>query len=271
MTSSEGLLPVPGADLYYQQRGAGPPLLLLQGGSGAAEHSDALAARLISRWTVLTHDRRGLSRSCLQGPIGAHDVSVHADDARRLLDAVATEPAVVVGASIGALIGLDLLARHPDRVRCLVAHEPPAVGLLSGADRVAAERLDDAVEDAHREGGPPAAIPHLMALVGLSSPPGPPPNPRAAEDLAFFLQHDFPAVRRYEPDLVALRSVAGRVFPAAGGMSTDVYAHRCARALATALGRPLATFPGGHNGFISHPRECAALLQELLRSCVAAG
>ncbi|WP_232660355.1 alpha/beta fold hydrolase [Pseudonocardia sp. TRM90224] len=264
MKPSEGVLPVPGADLYYRRRGAGPPLLLMQGGSGAAEHSDALAAGLSDRWTVLTYDRRGLSRSCLHGPVGAHGVAVHADDARRLLDALAEEPAVVVGASIGALIGLDLLARHPDRVRLLVAHEPPAVGLLGGADRAAAEQLEAAAASAYRVGGLPAAVPHLMAMVGFSAPEGPPPAPQAIRDLAFFLEHDLPAVRRYEPDRDALQGVAERMLPAAGETSTDVYAHRCARALAAALGRPLATFPGGHNGFISHPQECVARLLELL-------
>ncbi len=35
------------------------------------------------------------------------------------------------GSSAGALIGLELVARHPELVRTLVAHEPPAHYLVS--------------------------------------------------------------------------------------------------------------------------------------------
>jgi len=45
---------------------------------------------------------------------------------RRLRD----EPASVFGNSSGAIIGLELAARHPEQVRVLVAHEPPLFELL---------------------------------------------------------------------------------------------------------------------------------------------
>jgi pimeloyl-ACP methyl ester carboxylesterase len=34
------------------------------------------------------------------------------------------------GGSLGGLTGLDLVARHPQQVRTLVVHEPPATELL---------------------------------------------------------------------------------------------------------------------------------------------
>ena len=49
---------------------------------------------------------------------------------RRLRD----EPASVFGNSSGAIIGLELAARHPEQVRVLVAHEPPLFELLSDRD-----------------------------------------------------------------------------------------------------------------------------------------
>jgi pimeloyl-ACP methyl ester carboxylesterase len=45
------------------------------------------------------------------------------------------EPAFVFGSSIGALIGLDLIARNPEQVRILIAHDPPAWELLPVAER----------------------------------------------------------------------------------------------------------------------------------------
>jgi len=124
------LLAVPGARLHHRLRGSGPLLLMLQAGDGRAEGTDNLAEHLQDRWTVLSYDRRGLVRSPLDDPASVVDLSIHADDASRLLSSCTDRPAVVFGASIGAVIGLELLRRHPGQVALLVAHEPPVVALL---------------------------------------------------------------------------------------------------------------------------------------------
>jgi pimeloyl-ACP methyl ester carboxylesterase len=80
----------------------------------------------------------------------------------------------VFGSSIGALIGLDLIARHPEQVRLLVAHEPPAWELLPEDER---DRATRAVEDAEitfqREGVVPAFKKawHLRRLTTLIASP----------------------------------------------------------------------------------------------------
>ena len=59
-----GTLPVPGATLFYKVLGSGPLLLLLPGGSGDAEAAfNGIAGHLADQFTLLTYDRRGLSRS----------------------------------------------------------------------------------------------------------------------------------------------------------------------------------------------------------------
>lgn len=72
--------------LYYTVRGSGPMLLILQGGAGNADGSEALANELSSDFTVVTYDRRGLSRST---PIRAerYEIATHADDAAQLIGA----------------------------------------------------------------------------------------------------------------------------------------------------------------------------------------
>jgi hypothetical protein len=82
-------LKVPGATLYYEVRGAGPVLLMICGGIYDAAAPAELAQRLADRHTVVTYDRRGNSRSPLDEPPGPQRVEVHADDAHRLLTAVA--------------------------------------------------------------------------------------------------------------------------------------------------------------------------------------
>ena len=126
-------LQVPGATLYYKLRGTGPLLLVLPGDDGDADVSDGVTEYLTERYSVLTYDRRGLSRS----PIADHEailrLSTHSEDVHYLLAAVTSQPAVVIANSIGGLIGLDLVARHPEQVRLLIAHEPPILLGENGA------------------------------------------------------------------------------------------------------------------------------------------
>ena len=94
-----------------------------------------LAGRLADRYTVVAYDQRGHSRSALDGEPEDIPVAVHADDAAAILAAVGNGPAYVYGISGGGTIGLELVARHPDLVRTLVAHEPPLMELLPDAER----------------------------------------------------------------------------------------------------------------------------------------
>lgn len=267
--SRTGSLPVPGAVLCYKVRGAGPPLVMLQGGDGDADSTDALAERLIDRYTVLSYDRRGLARSPLDDPSAPVDLSVHAQDAASLISEVGDRPALVFGSSLGALLALELITRHPEVVRLLVAHESPATELLPAGQRELAVRAQQQVEELHRREGIPAAMRQFIDIAGIDFTDReadveiPRPKPERISNLEFFLTHDAPAVRQYRLNLPALRAHADRILPAAGQTST-AFPRDCAEALATALQRPLATFPGGHSGFILRPRAFAARLRELL-------
>ncbi|HEU4542632.1 MAG TPA: alpha/beta hydrolase [Jiangellaceae bacterium] len=52
----------------------------------------------------------------------------HADDLHRLISALDAGPVDIFASSGGAVNALALVARHPEQVRALVAHEPP-IGL----------------------------------------------------------------------------------------------------------------------------------------------
>jgi pimeloyl-ACP methyl ester carboxylesterase len=110
-------------------------LLVLQGGAAGARGSDALAAELADAFTIVSFDRRGLSQSAMDEGAPAPTIESHADDAYRLLVSLGSVPAFVFGNSIGALIGLELVGRHPEHVRLLVAHEAPAAEVLDEPER----------------------------------------------------------------------------------------------------------------------------------------
>ena len=63
----------------------------------------------------------------------------------------ARETADVFGSSGGAVTGLALVARHPGRVRTLVAHEPPLLELLPDATEQRA-KTEAVIDTFHRDG-----------------------------------------------------------------------------------------------------------------------
>jgi acetyltransferase/esterase len=125
----EGLVEVVGASIHYQVSGHGPTLLLLSPGDGDADVFSGITP-LLDGFTVVTCDRRGQARSPIVDPAEPVTIATHADDMARVLVAVTTHGARVFGAGLGAVIGLELVARHPHRVSTLVAFEPSLPTLL---------------------------------------------------------------------------------------------------------------------------------------------
>jgi pimeloyl-ACP methyl ester carboxylesterase len=270
-TARDDTLRVPGANLYYRVRGRGPLLLFLAGGDGDADTADALCDQLHDRYTVVTYDRRGLSRSSIDACVAAPTLTTHSDDVHHLLAALTSEPASALGSSIGAVIGLNLVARHPEQVHTLVAHEPPVWQLLPDRDREAAVRDQEDVEHTFERDGAAAAMVQFARFAGVDlqdREPGvtvaPPATPRRVANLTFLFNYDLPAVRLHQLDLAALRGTPARVVPAAGRSFPDSPPHKCAEALAARLDTALEEFPGGHTGWLLRPKAFAAKLREII-------
>jgi pimeloyl-ACP methyl ester carboxylesterase len=288
-------LAVPGASLYYEVRGSGHVLLMICGGIYDAAALAPLADLLADRWTVVTYDRRGNSRSPLDEPSAPQDVDTHVDDAHRLLLAVGDErPAAVFGNSSGAQIALGLTAQHPDQVRIVVAHEPPVFGLLDDAahwqavlDEVEAVRAADGTDAAMATFGaamargadaagatPPSDVPvegpaDVRADVPVDVPVDLPPEvaamfARFEVNTAYFVEREVPVFGRWVPDLAALRNDGVRVVPAVGADSEGEPPHRAGQAVADLLGVDALVLPGGHGGFGTHTARFAEVLRQVL-------
>ena len=162
----------------------------------------------------------------------------------------------------GAVNALALVATHPEDVRTLVAHEPPAASALPDAD-MAVAACRDIQETYHRGGFGPA----MAKFIGLVSAQGPLPADyldRPAPDPAMFglpagddgtrtdplLQQNIVTCNAYEHDFDALRAASTRVVIGVGTTSADGLAGRGGLAVAERLGIPAVTFPGGHDGFL---------------------
>lgn len=269
-----GTLPVPGATLYYEVSGAGPVLLLLPGSGGDAAVFDPILEPLAQHFTVVTIDPRGYSRSVLDpGPPADIEVAVQSEDAHLLLEhlAPAGEDAYVFGGSGGAVVALDLLARHPERLRLVIAHEPPSFGVLPDAAEHKAF-VDEVYELFVTEGLAAAGARFLEGIGGGVHMPDPAGlSPRAAAMIERLqanaprnMAHELRTITSHLPDVAALAPVADRLVLGAGRESKGKLPHRPAQELARRLGIPLTEFHGGHSGFTEAPAEFAQLLLELL-------
>ncbi|MFG2309807.1 alpha/beta fold hydrolase [Streptomyces sp. NPDC048566] len=271
---------------HHTTRGTGPVLLVVPGGAGHPMGLDGLTERLAERFTVVTFDPLGLSRTPLDGPVGDQRVEDWSDDAHRLLASVLPdgESAYVFGTSSGGIVALDLLARHPERLRRVVAHEPPSVAVLP--DAPAQRAMIEEVDALCRTRGTAVAMARLAAGLEAGAPgsgrsPGAEPAARDGEEApaapadgpaehmadtpaGVFLAHVLRPFATRDPDLDVLRARAGRLTVGAGSTSHGQLPHRTAAALAAATAAPLLEFPGGHLGCLEHPARFADRLAEAL-------
>jgi len=264
-----GVLEVPGARLYYECVGDGPPLLLIPGGNGTAHIFGPIAQLLAGRFTVITYDRRGFARSQLAG---AQDytrrLETDANDALALIEVVARAPATVFGPSSGAVVGLQGITQGPSLIAKLVAFEPPAMKQLVEGQHVL--ELFDQVYDLYKRSGIPPAIElfnkrlfpretieHFARLRDMSLP-----GVRAAVE--YWFEHELRQYCAVDLDIDTLKANAGRIVVAAGQGSRGYPLHELSANLAKKLGQPLTELPGAHTGYATRAADFAPALVDLL-------
>ena len=122
-----------GVRLAYVELGnpAGRPLLLLHGYTDSSRVWTILAPYLAGH-RVLIPDQRGHGGS--DAPACCYAMSAFAEDARLFLDALRVERAMVVGHSLGSMVGQVLAAEHPARVERLALIGSTALAPIRRAD-----------------------------------------------------------------------------------------------------------------------------------------
>lgn len=256
-------LNMPGAVLHYDvrsHRASGEPTLLLFGSPIEAAAFTALAGHFTDR-TVVTHDPRGAGRSKRTDGAPQTSVEEHVADLHQLITQVSRDPVDVFATSGGAMNALALVARHPDQVRIMVAHEPPAAQELP--DRAAVLAACDAIKQTYLREGYGPGMAKFIALVSLLGPipagfadqPAPDPatfglptvDDGTREDALLCL--NMPSCPAYRLDFTALLAAPTRIVVAIGAESGDALPGRGATAVAARLGTTPVVFPGGHTGF----------------------
>jgi pimeloyl-ACP methyl ester carboxylesterase len=108
-----------GLNLYYEEHGDGPPILLIAGIPAIADDWEPLSLRLAEEGRrVIAYDNRGSGQSSVMP--GPYTTAQMAGDAVALLDHLGLERADAFGMSLGGMIAQELAIGYPDRVRRLV-------------------------------------------------------------------------------------------------------------------------------------------------------
>lgn len=264
-----GTLEVPGASLYYEEVGSGPLMVLIPGGNGTAHIFNGLAQMLAARYTVVSYDRRGFSRSHLEGPQDYdHRLDTDADDVRRLIEHFGDAPATLFGPSSGAIIGLTTLTQHASVVGELVAYEAPAFWQLPDGQKWA--ELFTEVYSIYHKGD----MEQALALFFGRAFPQPDRqfftrvldlnNHEIRANWTYWFEHELRQYTAVSLDLEELKPHAERIVLAAGQASRGHLCFEVSTALARRLGQDLTELPGGHTGYASQPAEFAGMLQQAL-------
>jgi pimeloyl-ACP methyl ester carboxylesterase len=126
-----------GVKLSYEETGSGsPPMVFVHGWTCDRSFFAPQVEHFKVNHRVLGVDLRGHGAS--DAPEDGYSMSVHADDIAWVCEDLEIEGAVVVGHSMGAIISVELAARHPRLVSSLVlvdagpiAPPPGVAGLLA--------------------------------------------------------------------------------------------------------------------------------------------
>jgi pimeloyl-ACP methyl ester carboxylesterase len=134
--SRTGVVEVNGAFLSYEEQGAGQPVVFVHGALsdlrvwGPVRDELARRAEITSRFRLIAYTQRYYGTRAWSDGGARFSVATHADDLAKLVTALATEPAHLVGTSYGGLVAATATVKNPALVRSLVLYEPALVSLL---------------------------------------------------------------------------------------------------------------------------------------------
>jgi pimeloyl-ACP methyl ester carboxylesterase len=172
-------------------------------------------------------------------------------------------PAAVVGHSLGALIALELLLRHPELVRRASLLDP---GPLDSAipDRQHKMAMPEGVRAALATGGPEAGFEALLRNLNIWDAMDSAARQRAHANAEVFFNHETPLLQTYRPDEALILANRVPVQVAAGDETPPVF-REMAEWLASKLNVPAELVPGGHASCVERPREASEVIRPFLQ------
>jgi non-heme chloroperoxidase len=116
-------LTVNGTELYYEDEGAGRPVVLLHGWGTSGRVWNAQLPALVRGRRVVTLDWRGCGRSAR--PAAGNTIPGVVSDLAGVIGQLRLDAPIVVGSSIGGVFATELAIRHPAAVAGAVVVDGP--------------------------------------------------------------------------------------------------------------------------------------------------
>lgn len=129
-------LELEGHSIHYEERGAGPPLVLVHGGAATHKYWDAVIQELPNHLCTVTPDLFGCGST---SPWQGVDLLGHDQEAgllRAVIDAL-DRPVHLIGHSYGASVCLRAAIASSEPIRSMTLIEPPIYRLLDQANESA--------------------------------------------------------------------------------------------------------------------------------------
>ena len=104
-----------GVDLYYEEHGAGTPLVFSHEFAGSHESWEAQVHYFARRYRVITWNYRGYPPSTVPADPAAYSEEQLIEDLRGLLDHLGIERAHIAGLSMGGAVSLKFGITYPER------------------------------------------------------------------------------------------------------------------------------------------------------------
>jgi len=145
-----------GVDLFFDQIGAGEPLLFHHGYTGSHDSWAGIVDRLEDRYQCTVMDCRGAADSA--HPEDGYTVAQMANDVIGMADHLGLQSFTYIGHSMGGMNAMTFAGRHPDQVRALILIDVGPEVSVDGAKEVQQfvagpyemDSLDEWVEHTHK-------------------------------------------------------------------------------------------------------------------------
>ena len=137
-------------EVYYEEEGAGEPLVMVGGLTATVEVWGKLRPLLAAQYRLVMPDNRGTGRTKAHHDDGDRAPARMAEDLLGLVDGLGLDSFHLMGGSYGGTIALSFAVQHPQRLKSLIV----ACSHFGGEDKVASA---PGVRETRARGGAPDA------------------------------------------------------------------------------------------------------------------
>jgi pimeloyl-ACP methyl ester carboxylesterase len=109
-----------GVQIYYQQQGDGPPILLSHGYGSTSHMWEGQMGAFSDRYKVISWDMRGHGQTDSPEDQDQYSEAATVDDMVTVLDTVGEASAIIGGLSLGGYMSLAFYLKHPERTKALM-------------------------------------------------------------------------------------------------------------------------------------------------------